>query len=96
MYVATGAIGFSEIRRVIEEAEIPENVVELKEILKSINKEIKESIETESEVTIEISGSITVGGSGGLNIGIVNIGGEGDKQKTVTISLTTKIKPENR
>ncbi len=92
MYVATAPVDFSEIQKEVKEP--PKNTVELKEILDSINKEIKASIEAESDVTIVISGSVTVSGSGGLNIGIFNLGGEGNKQKTVTISLSTKIKPE--
>jgi hypothetical protein len=95
IYVASKEISRVDIMRDREKLEVRGGgeVLELKELLESINKKIKESIENECEVKIEIKGSVSISGKGGINWGVLNLGGSGEKKDSVTISLTTKLVP---
>lgn len=99
IYVSSQEISEIEVRRGEEKLEgrgirgREGQVLKLRDVLDSINKEIKESVERECEVKIEIKGSVSIVGKGGINLGILNLGGSGEKKDSVTISLTTKLTP---
>ncbi len=71
-----------------------EKVVEIKELLESLNEELGDYITEPCNVTMEINGATSVQGGGGIKALIFDISGKMEKTSGVKIVLNFKINPK--
>lgn len=73
-----------------------EKVIQIKELLESLNKEISENIDEPCDATIEINGTASYQGNGGIKALIFDISGKTEKKSGVKLVLNFKINPKRK
>ncbi|MBU7028391.1 MAG: hypothetical protein HXS48_15770 [Theionarchaea archaeon] len=71
-----------------------EKVIELSELLESLNEEIRGHITEPCDVTVEIDGGTTYHSGGGITALIVDVSGKIEKTSGMKISLKFKVYPK--
>lgn len=73
-----------------------EKIIEIKELVESLNEELGEYIDGTCDVTMEINGVTSYEGGGGLKAFIFDISGKTGKTSGMKLVLNFKVNPKKR